>query len=228
MVGAEKSSSVCYNFINKSNYRESDKMILGLTGGIASGKSTVSSFLKEIGIEIIDADNLAREVSERSEVIDELVKTFGEEILEKKSLDKQGRRKIERKSLREIVFSNKENVKKINKIIHPRVIEVFEKRKKTNLLDEIIIFDIPLLFEANLEYLCDKVIVVVASEKIQIERIKKRDGSGLEVAKNIIGNQMSSNEKSRLADYVITNDKSIEELKNQVVELYERIKGELY
>lgn len=203
-------------------------MILGLTGGIASGKSTVSSFLKEIGIEIIDADNLAREVSERSEVIDELVKTFGEEILEKKSLDKQGRRKIERKSLREIVFSNKENVKKINKIIHPRVIEVFEKRKKTNLLDEIIIFDIPLLFEANLEYLCDKVIVVVASEKIQIERIKKRDGSGLEVAKNIIGNQMSSNEKSRLADYVITNDKSIEELKNQVVELYERIKGELY
>ena len=135
-------------------------MILGLTGGIASGKSTVSSFFKEIGIEIIDADKIAREVSEQNEVIDKLVEIFGEEILEKKTLDKQGRRKIARKNLREIVFSNKENVKKINNIIHPRVIEVFEERKKTNLANEIVIFDIPLLFEANLEYLCNKVIVV--------------------------------------------------------------------
>ena len=203
-------------------------MILGLTGGIASGKSTVSSFFKEIGIEIIDADKIAREVSEQNEVIDKLVEIFGEEILEKKTLDKQGRRKIARKNLREIVFSNKENVKKINNIIHPRVIEVFEERKKTNLANEIVIFDIPLLFEANLEYLCNKVIVVVANEKIQIERIKKRDGSSLETAKNIIGNQMSSSKKCRLADYIISNDSSIEELKNQVVEVYEKVKGELY
>lgn len=202
-------------------------MILGLTGGIASGKSTVSGFFKNIGIEVIDADKIAKEVSGRAEIIEELVEKFGEEILEKKSLDKQGRRKINRKRLREVVFSSKENVKKINSIIHPRVIEVFEERKKTNLPNEIIIFDIPLLFEAKLEYLCDRIIVVVASEKTQIERIKRRDGSTIEIAKNIIKSQMSSREKSELADYIISNDRSIKVLKNQVVEVYEKIKGEL-
>jgi len=212
-------------YFNKTSFSKENTMILGLTGGIASGKSTVSAYFREMGTEVVDADLIAREVSERKEVVEKLVEVFGEGILDKTS--EKYRLKIDRRKLREIVFSDRKNVKIINSIIHPSVIGVFEERRKSSHPDEIMIFDIPLLFEAKLEYLCDRILVVTADEDIQIERIRERDGSSLETAKSIIKNQMSAEEKSRRADYTITNNSGISELKEQVVKVYEKIKGDL-
>lgn len=196
------------------NTRE-EEMILGLTGGIASGKSTVSRMFKGYGIEVLDADIIAKRVSKEKDVVEKLITTFGEGILV------EGR--IDRGRLREVVFSSSENVAKINTIIHPRVIERFEEKKR-QVKKEIVVFDIPLLFEAKLEYLCDKVLVVSVDEDTQIKRVMKRDGSSVEVAKRIIGNQMSRKEKEDRGDYVILNNQSIGVLKKKVGSIYEKIK----
>lgn len=201
-------------------------MILGLTGGIASGKSTVSNIFEKLGIEVVDADRIAREVSESQEVVAKLVDLFGGEILADPE-ERDKKKRIDRKKLREVVFSHRENVKKINEIIHPRVIEVFEGRRRANLPGEIIIFDIPLLFEAGLEYMCDRVVVVSADRRTQIERVAARDGGSLETAENIIDNQMTGEEREKRADYIIKNQGNLRELEDKVVEIYERIYKEV-
>lgn len=192
-------------------------MIIGLTGGIASGKSTVSNFFKELGVEIIDADIVAREISERKATIDEICNIFGRDIL-----DENGR--IVREKLRERVFQDKRLVQKLNSIIHPQVIEYFKERKDENREDELLIFDVPLLYEAKMDTLCDKVIVVGVDRKKQIERVIQRDGSSEEVARNIIANQMSLDDKIKRADIVIMNDGTLEELKGKVLKVYKELR----
>lgn len=192
-------------------------MIIGLTGGIASGKSTVSNFFKELGVEIVDADIVAREISERKVTIDEICNIFGRDIL-----DENG--KIVREKLRERVFQDRELVQKLNSIIHPQVIEYFKERRERNRRDELLIFDIPLLYEAKMDALCDKVIVVGVDRKKQIERVIQRDGSSEEVARNIIANQMSLDDKIKRADIVIMNDGTLEELKGKVLKVYKELR----
>ena len=192
-------------------------MIIGLTGGIASGKSTVSNFFKELGVEIVDADIVAREISERKVTIDEICNIFGRDIL-----DENG--KIVRGKLRERVFQDRELVQKLNSIIHPQVIEYFKERRERNRRDELLIFDIPLLYEAKMDALCDKVIVVGVDRKKQIERVIQRDGSSEEVARNIIANQMSLDDKIKRADIQIMNDGTLEELKGKVLKVYKELR----
>ncbi len=192
-------------------------MIIGLTGGIASGKSTVSNFFKELGVKVIDADIVAREISERKATIDEICNIFGRDIL-----DENGR--IVREKLRERVFQDKRLVQKLNSIIHPQVIEYFKERKDENREDELLIFDVPLLYEAKMDTLCDKVIVIGVDRKKQIERIIQRDGSSEEVARNIIANQMSLDDKIKRADIVIMNDGTLEELKGKVLKVYKELR----
>lgn len=192
-------------------------MIIGLTGGIASGKSTVSNFFKELGVKVIDADIVAREISERKATIDEICNIFGRDIL-----DENGR--IVREKLRERVFQDKRLVQKLNSIIHPQVIEYFKERKDENREDELLIFDVPLLYEAKMDTLCDKVIVVGVDRKKQIERVIQRDGSSEEVARNIIANQMSLDDKIKRADIVIMNDGTLEELKGKVLKVYKELR----
>lgn len=192
-------------------------MIIGLTGGIASGKSTVSNFFKELGVEIVDADIVAREISERKVTIDEICNIFGRDIL-----DENG--KIVRGKLRERVFQDKRLVQKLNSIIHPQVIEYFKERKDENREDELLIFDVPLLYEAKMDTLCDKVIVVGVDRKKQIERVIQRDRSSEEVARNIIANQMSLDDKIKRADIVIMNDGTLEELKGKVLKVYKELR----
>lgn len=194
-------------------------MIVGLTGGIASGKSTVSGVLKELGIEIVDADLVAKSISEEKEVINEIVKIFGTDIL---AVDG----KIIREKLREKAFKNRELLQKLNGIIHPKVIEYFENKRERNRKDEIVIFDIPLLYETKLEYLCDKIVVVGLEKEKQIERVMLRDGSSREIAEKIIDVQMSLEEKMKRADIIIMNDGTLEELKNRVIEVFKNIKNE--
>lgn len=192
-------------------------MIVGLTGGIASGKSTVSNLFRKYGIEIVDADKVAKEVSEKKESIEKISNIFGKDIL-----DSDG--KIIREKLREKAFKNRELLQELNKIIHPQVMEYFKRKKEENSKDEILIFDIPLLYEAKMEYLCDKIIVVGVDVQKQIRRVVVRDGSSEELAKKIIFNQMPLDEKIKKADIVIMNDGTLDELEEKVMKIYRELK----
>lgn len=194
-------------------------MIVGLTGGIASGKSTVSNFFRELGVEIVDADLVAREISEKKESIEKIKNIFGEDVI-----DTEG--KVIRERLREKVFKDRGLLEKLNGIIHPQVIEYFQKIRDNN-REELIIFDIPLLYETKMEYLCDRIVVVGVEKSEQIARVISRDGSSEELAKKIIESQMSLEDKIKRADIVIINDGSLEELKGKVIEIYNLLKREV-
>ncbi|RGY65790.1 dephospho-CoA kinase [Fusobacterium ulcerans] len=188
-------------------------MIVGLTGGIASGKSTVSKFFKELGLEILDADELVKEVSQRKDTIDKIAEVFGRDILD-------GEGKIIREKLREKAFENRELLKKLNGIIHPQVIEIFVEKKKETSKESIVIFDIPLLYEAEMENLCDKIIVVYVERELQTKRVMERDNNSRELAEKIIEAQMDLEEKVKRADIVINNNSTLEDLKNRVNVVY--------
>lgn len=188
-------------------------MIVGLTGGIASGKSTVSNFFKKLGLEVLDADEVVKEVSQKEDTVNRIVKVFGKNII-----DDNG--KIIREKLREEAFENRELLNKLNEIIHPQVIEIFVKKKEETSEDSIVIFDIPLLYEAEMESLCDKIIVVYIEREQQIERVIERDKNTRELAEKIIDAQMPLEEKAKRADIVINNNSTLEDLKNQVNVIY--------
>ncbi|WP_294654760.1 dephospho-CoA kinase [uncultured Fusobacterium sp.] len=188
-------------------------MIVGLTGGIASGKSTVSNYFREFGAEVLDADVVAKELSEKEENVAKIIEIFGNEIL-----DENGN--ISRKKMRERAFLEKDKLKQLNELLHPQVIEVFKKKKENTKEDEIVIFDIPLLFEAGMESLCDTVIVVYISKRVQLERMMKRDRHGIDLAERIIESQMSMSDKIDKADIIINNNCTLEDLKNNVNVVY--------
>ena len=190
-------------------------MIIGLTGGIASGKSTVSKYLVEKGFKVYDADKIAKDISEKKSVQEEIILTFGNKIL-----DKNGN--IDRKKLKEIVFENKEKLEKLNGIIHPKVINFYKelKEKKT---DKVIIFDVPLLFESGIDKFCDKILVVISDYEIQLNRIIERDKINRELAEKIIKSQLSNEERIKKADVVIENNSSLEDLFEKVERFCETI-----
>lgn len=188
-------------------------MIVGLTSGIASGKSTVSNYFREFGAEVLDADVVAKELSEKEENVAKIIEIFGNEIL-----DENGN--ISRKKMRERAFLEKDKLKQLNELLHPQVIEVFKKKKENTKEDEIVIFDIPLLFEAGMESLCDTVIVVYISKRVQLERMMKRDRHGIDLAERIIESQMSMSDKIDKADIIINNNCTLEDLKNNVNVVY--------
>ncbi len=191
-------------------------MILGLTGGIACGKTTISNIFKQLGVKVIDADKVAREVIELPEIVNQIKKNYGDEVFINGKLD--------RKKLREIIFNDKEKIMKLNSIIHPKVIDIFkEEYNKNKFSDEIIVFDIPLLFEVGLEKYCNKTIVVYVNEEIQIKRVMERDNSSRELAKKIIDAQMDLFEKVKMADYAIENNSSVNELEKKVKNIIESI-----
>lgn len=188
-------------------------MIVGLTGGIASGKSTVSNYFREFGAEVLDADIVAKELSEKEENVAKIIEIFGNEIL-----DENGN--ISRKKMRERAFLEKDKLKQLNELLHPQVIEVFKNKRENTKEDEIVIFDIPLLFEAGMENLCDTVIVVYISKRVQLERMMKRDRHGIDLAERIIESQMSMSDKIDKADIIINNNCTLEDLKNNVNVVY--------
>ena len=191
-------------------------MILGLTGGIACGKTTISNIFKELGIKVIDADKVAREVTELPEIADEIKQNYGDEVFINGKLD--------RKKLREMIFNDKEKIIKLNSIIHPKVIDIFKEEYDNNKFsNEIIVFDIPLLFEVGLEKYCNKTIVVYVDEETQIKRVMERDNSSRELAKKIIDAQMDLFEKIKKADYAIENNSTVDELEKKVKSIIESI-----
>ena len=190
-------------------------MIIGLTGGIASGKSTVSKYLAEKGFKVYDADKIAKNISEEKYVQEEIIATFGDKIL-----DKNGN--VDRKKLKEIVFENKDKLKKLNGIIHPKVIDFYKKLKEKN-TDEVIIFDVPLLFESGLDKICDKILVVISDYEVQLDRIVERDKIDRELASKIVKAQLSNEERIKKADVVIENNSNLEDLFEKVERFCEMI-----
>ncbi|AVQ16883.1 dephospho-CoA kinase [Fusobacterium gonidiaformans 3-1-5R] len=180
-------------------------MIIGITGTIASGKSTVSDYFIKQGYVVIDADKITKELQEQKEVLKEFLEIFGESVLlENRSLNRQ--------KLREIVFQDKTALQKINRIMHPKVREKFEDVRSRTLKEEIVFFDIPLLFEAHFEDLCEKIILVCAEREVQIRRVIQRDNSSRELAEKIINSQAKEEEKRKKSDYIIENNGTVEEL----------------
>lgn len=181
-------------------------MIIGLTGGIASGKSTVSDYFKLKGYKVYDADLIAKEITKTSEVERELIFNFGEKILDKNL-------KIDRKKLKELVFSDRKKLEILNEIVHPKVYNFFKNiYLKNNNKKEVVIFDIPLLFESGMEKICDRIILITANKETKIKRIIERDSISREFAEKIISSQMPDEEKIKKSDIIIQNDGTLEEL----------------
>lgn len=193
--------------------------IIGLTGGIASGKSTVSKMFKEREIPVIDTDQIAKTLlNEDKDIYKEILKTFGEDVL-------TPNQEINRNKLAQIIFKDKEKRKKLNAIIHPKVKEItlHETTHLKDLKQPLIVLDVPLLFEADFDSVCDVTIVVYARKKDQISRLLSREGIGEAYAKQKINAQMPLSKKKELADYIIDNSKSILETRKS----FERVLKEI-
>jgi len=189
--------------------------IIGLTGGIASGKSTVAKMFRELRIPVIDADEIAREVVQvGEEAYSQIVKQFGEEILQ---VDKT----IDRQKLGAIVFNDKKKRGLLNSIVHPAVRQRMMEQKERYITsgENTVVLDIPLLFESNLAHLVDKIIVVYVDDHTQLERLMARNGFSKEEAQVRIQAQMPLREKAAKADAVIDNNGSIEQTKEQLLNI---------
>jgi dephospho-CoA kinase len=190
-------------------------IVVGLTGGIASGKSTVSSILIEKGITVIDADIEARLAVEKGEeAFYKIISHFGEEV-------QLADGSIDRGKLGSIIFHNEEKRMILNNIVHPAVRKrmIGKKEKAIANGEKLIIMDIPLLFESNLTSMVDRTLLVYVDETIQLERLMKRNQLSKVDAIARIRSQMPLEEKIQLADAVINNNGTIEDTNKQLVEI---------
>ncbi|MCG5763564.1 dephospho-CoA kinase [Staphylococcus aureus] len=190
--------------------------VIGLTGGIASGKSTVSELLSVFGFKVVDADKAAREaVKKGSKGLAQVREVFGDE-----AIDENG--EMNRRYMGDLVFNHPEKRLELNAIIHPIVRDIMEEEKQEYLKQGYnVIMDIPLLFENELENTVDKVWVVYTSESIQMDRLMQRNNLSLEDAKARVYSQISIDKKSRMADHVIDNLGDKLELKQNLERLLE-------
>lgn len=185
--------------------------ILGLTGGIASGKTTVSNYFKKLKVDVVDADEIAHEIMRAGQpVVGEIAAYFGEEILLENG-------EINRERLGKIVFESDEKREKLNQIVQKKIRKKIKEERDKLLDKELIVLDIPLLYEQSYEDLVDQVMVVSVKETVQKKRLMDRNSQLTEEdAMNRIASQMSLEEKVRKADIVIDNNGSIENTMEQV------------
>lgn len=196
--------------------------VYGLTGGIASGKSTVLEMFKAHGCNIFDADQVARQVVEPGTIgLSKIAKTFGNDIL---MSDGQ----LNRRKLGEIVFSDEEQLAKLNQITGPlirkQIVEMISTMKD-NADDTLNIFEVQLLFESSYEAYFNATITVYVDYPTQLKRLMNRNNLTEQAAKNKISAQMSMEEKKRRADYLIDTTVDMDEIEQQVVELINRLKN---
>ncbi len=194
--------------------------VIGLTGGIASGKTTISNILKELGAIIIDADKIARKVVEKSSpALKDIEENFGRDVLFKNG-------KLDRKKLGNIVFNDTGSLKKLNEIIHPyiveKIIDEINHYKKTY-NNRVIILDAALLIELNLMDLVEEVWLIVVPEEMQLGRLVERDNISANQAQKRIDAQIPLEDKKKYADLIIDNSKDLTYLQAQIEENWERI-----
>lgn len=195
-------------------------MFIGLTGGIASGKSTVSAMLRHRGAVIVDADIIAREVVKKGKPAwEKIIQHFGQEVLDENL-------EIDRKQLGDIIFSNSEERIILNGIVHPYVREEMERQKSEGQArGKLVVLDVPLLIESKLFYMVDHVVLIYVPKSVQLVRLMERNQLSEEEALARIHSQMSFDEKKKWADFIIYNDGSKEETEKQVDLLLSQIFG---
>ncbi len=189
----------------------SKEIVIGLTGGIGTGKSTVARILKDLGLKLIDADQIGHEfLTSGTKVYNQLVKSFGEKILRPDG-------EIDREVLGGLVFSDAKKRQILNNLTHPAIREeIIEKIEESRGRGEDVVVEIPLLFEAKMESLVDEVWVVVASSQTQIQRVMIRGSLSRTEAIQRISTQMPLEQKKALADVVINNEGTLEDLRAKV------------
>jgi dephospho-CoA kinase len=195
-------------------------IVVGLTGGIASGKSTVVRMFAEEGAWIIDLDEISRWVVQpRKPAWREIVRSFGESILKRDGT-------IDRKRMSEIVFADPSKRRRLEEIVHPYVFKEYDRRLR-GILDKneqaIVIADVPLLIEIQAQHRFEKVILVYSPPETQVARLKERNGLDHRAVLDRLGAQMAIDQKVGVADFVIDNQGSLEETRRQVRRVYEAL-----
>jgi dephospho-CoA kinase len=191
--------------------------IIGMTGGIGSGKSEALKIFESLNIKVIDLDNIAKEITDSShQAIQEIKLVFGDAIFDKDN-------RLDRKKLREIIFSEKDQKINLEKILHPKILEEVMKRLNVLSNESYVVIDIPLLFETN-QYtsLISRSLVIDCKVTDQIERVKKRDGIDTSVIQSIIEQQVGRNYRIERADDIVVNDGSIEKLEESIKVLHKK------
>ncbi|CDQ18268.1 dephospho-CoA kinase [Halobacillus karajensis] len=190
-------------------------LVIGLTGSIASGKSTVAHMFRDLGIPVVDADQISRDVVEPGEpAYRDIVETFSDSVLQVDGT-------LDRKKLGKVVFTDESKRQKLNKIVHPRVREemVRQREKYKQQGFAAVVLDIPLLFESQLTGYVEKTIVVYVNETTQLNRLMKRDQSDQEDAIERINAQIPVKKKAEMADAVIDNNGTVEESFQQLKDI---------
>ena len=193
--------------------------VIGLTGGIASGKSTISNIFKEVGWPVIDADQTARQVVMPGSLgLAQIVSRFGSQVLQPDG-------PLDRAALGSMVFDDPQNLSDLDQIEHPLIMAAIDKQlagfKKQGL--PVVVLDVPLLFETGMDQECDLTVLAVVDRKTQLERLMKRDHCSKDAALKRINAQMPLEEKMRRADVTIDNNGSLAQTRLQVAKLVERV-----
>ena len=204
---------ICYNKLNKIGSKMSFKYAIVLTGGIATGKSTVAKLFLEDDFVLIDADKIAHNMLDRHQ--DKIVELFGDNYI------KEGR--VDRKSLGSLIFSNKEEKLRLEGLLHPLIFEEIKKQAtEEDKLKKPYLIDIPLFFETK-RYPIEKSMVVYTPRDKQLERLMERDASSKKEAQQRIDSQIDIEEKKQLGTYIINNSQDLKHLQQE----YDRVKKEI-
>lgn len=192
------------------------KKYIGLTGGIGAGKTTAAEHFQKLGAFVIDADVISRgALNPGTTCYDRVVETFGKQlVLEERTID--------RKALASIVFSDEQKRQELNSIIHPYVLDEM-RRMAVESDHQIVLLDVPLLFESDFYQETDKNIVVIAEDEIRISRVMERSNMTREEALERINSQIPQEKQASMADYVITNNSTLEDLYSQVESIYSEL-----
>jgi dephospho-CoA kinase len=191
-------------------------LIIGMTGGIGSGKSEALKIFESLNIKVIDLDKISKEITETNyQAIEEIKSSFGN------IFDKDNR--LDRKKLRELIFSDNNQKINLEKILHPKILEEVEKKLNALSDESYVVIDIPLLFETN-QYtsLISRSLVIDCEVSDQIERVKKRDSIDTSIIQSIIDQQIDRRSRIEKGDDIVLNDGSIEKLKESISALHKK------
>ena len=188
--------------------------IIGLTGGIGSGKTTVAKMFSDLGVPVYIADLEAKKITNEKETLHLLQQQFGPEVVENGNLN--------RSALANLVFKNPEMLEQLNKIIHPLVAKDFENWVKNNENEKLLLKETAILFETSNHLKCDYVITVTAPIDVRIKRVQKRDQTSADEIRRRMSNQWTDEEKAKLSDFVIENN-NLSDTLQQVKNIYNKI-----
>ncbi|MGE4571481.1 MAG: dephospho-CoA kinase [Candidatus Izemoplasmatales bacterium] len=194
--------------------------VIGVTGGVASGKTLISDWFEKAHIKVIDADKVYKRLTHTNkEMYQEIIDTF--------ALTEKSNQELDFKSLAKIVFNDKEKLEILNSLTHPYVIKEIEAMIETYRVEDypLVVLDVPLLFEAGMEKYCDEIICVYADRESQIERLMKRGHLDRKTAIQRIDSQMSLDEKKEKSDYVIDNSWSRDHTYHQFIQILSKLKS---